>query len=827
MRGGLGPPLMAFWRRWRGQRAAISRRGNQEEAGRYCALAMRILITNVQLASRTGTEIVVRDLDAEFRRRGHEVCVYTPTAGSLAEEMAANGATVVRCVDDVAFVPDVIHGHHHSPTMETIARFPTSSAVFVCHDRRQADDVPPVAATIFKYVAVDLNCRERLLVDSGIDPARVELIHNAVDLRRIEARATLPGRPARGLVFSNSARPGGFLDSIRSACELSGIELHELGAGIGRASAEPEEELCKADVVFAKARCAIEAMAAGCAVILVDQLGLGSLVTSTQFDRLRDWNFGARCLQAAVTPSGVAAELAKYDPADAAIVRDLVRSSADLVVAVDRYEDLYRRAMEAFAARPARAGWVDNVRAMVGRIEALEQLELGGRGALFAAGTIRPALPPTIGSSITVRAQGPKRVEHGGPATWIVEVLNRSHETLASVGPTPVRLSCHWFDDETGDVVVYDGDRVELTAAVLPGTRHAQEMRVCTPSALGRYVAAITLVQETVFWFDQLDPPVVHRCPIEVVPPGSDCVGASTLGDIADVVGAVVVRDAGFSTLGFSSHRLTGMLSYAESRGHLRRAVQNGASAMIVTPELASEVAESVGVVIVDHPARAFERLHHHLISETSFYDDDHLSVIDPSADVDFDARVAPLNVTIGPDCRVEAGAVLSGRVRLGQGVHIGPGVLLGSVGFQNLVDQHGHLGQYVHVGGIDVADGATVLAGVNIARGLFRQNTVIGERSIVGNNSFVSHNVSIGAEVHVGHGAVVNGNVVIGDRAWIGPGCVIANDLTIGARADVALGSVVLDDVAPGERIAGIGAMTRWAALRARASLSGRKERR
>lgn len=48
------------------------------------------------------------------------------------------------------------------------------------------------------------------------------------------------------------------------------------------------------DLVFAKARCALEAMAVGCAVVLCDVGGLGPLVTRAQVQHLRRWNFGRR-----------------------------------------------------------------------------------------------------------------------------------------------------------------------------------------------------------------------------------------------------------------------------------------------------------------------------------------------------------------------------------------------------------------------------------------------------------------------------------------------------------------------------------------------------
>ena len=97
---------------------------------------MHILMTNMQLDHRTGTEIVVRDLNGALRRLGHEVCVYTERPGIISDEIADAGGRVVSSLDDVPFVPDVIHGHHHCTATAAAVRFPSVPMIFVCHDAR-------------------------------------------------------------------------------------------------------------------------------------------------------------------------------------------------------------------------------------------------------------------------------------------------------------------------------------------------------------------------------------------------------------------------------------------------------------------------------------------------------------------------------------------------------------------------------------------------------------------------------------------------------------------------------------------------------------------
>ena len=107
-------------------------------------------------------------------------------------------------------------------------------------------------------------------------------------------------------------------------------------------------------MVFAKARCALEAMAVGTAVVLCDELGMGPLVTSQDFDRLRSFNFGVRTLREPVTQDGIVREISRYDHSDAAEVCRKLRSSASVETAVDAILDVYEEVIAEWRqSRPA------------------------------------------------------------------------------------------------------------------------------------------------------------------------------------------------------------------------------------------------------------------------------------------------------------------------------------------------------------------------------------------------------------------------------------------------------------------------------------------
>ncbi|HEV7787173.1 MAG TPA: glycosyltransferase [Thermoanaerobaculia bacterium] len=316
---------------------------------------LHVLLTNITLGARTGTELYVRDVALGLLRRGHRPAVYTPEAGPIATELRAAAVPVATDVSELTEIPDVIHGHHHQQTMAALLRFPGVPGIFVAHDRVAWHDAPPRFPRIRRYVAVDGANRERLIQEGGIPPEGVEVHFNAVDLARFAARPPLPERPRHALLFSNYAREDTHLPAVREACRRAGLPLDVLGAGVGRPVAAPEEVLGGYDLVFAKGRCALEALAVGAAVVLCDIEGLGPMVTLAQLEELRWWNFGRRALGNPLVPDLVLRQIERYDAADAVAVCRRVRETAGLDLALERLVQLYESVL-AEAAESAAAG---------------------------------------------------------------------------------------------------------------------------------------------------------------------------------------------------------------------------------------------------------------------------------------------------------------------------------------------------------------------------------------------------------------------------------------------------------------------------------------
>lgn len=307
---------------------------------------LRVLITNYRLTRRAGTQLYVLDVALALLKRGHRPVVYSPILGEYAREIRAAAIPVVSDLAAVGDAPHVIHGHQYLPTLTALLAFPGVPALAFCHGWDGWDETPVAFPRIRRYVAVDHTCRDRLVHEHGIPEHRVHVLFNFVDLERFRPRSPLPPRPGRALVFGNSAaerQP--HVAAIQRACAALDLPVDLVGAGSGNASSQPEELLPRYDVVFAKAKSAIEAMAVGTSVILCDTAGTGPLVTSANFDELRNLNFGRRALRDSPTPEVIGRELARYDPADAAAVSNRIRLAAGSDSVADQLVALYEDAI--------------------------------------------------------------------------------------------------------------------------------------------------------------------------------------------------------------------------------------------------------------------------------------------------------------------------------------------------------------------------------------------------------------------------------------------------------------------------------------------------
>jgi len=300
---------------------------------------LRVLITCETLNARGGTELYIRDVALSLLRLGHTPVIYAICPGEVAADIRNMTIPVIDSLGSLAFTPDLIYGQHHLPTMIALQHCADVPAVYVCHDWYGHNAFAPAFPRILRFVAVDVTCRDRLICEDGIEEARVLVLPNSVDINRFGRRPPLPARPRRALVFGNYTRENPHLAALRAACAKRDIELDVVGELMNNAVSNPEETLKHYDLVFAKGRAALEALAVGAAVIVYSGIRfLGPMIRAEDIERLIPLNFGIRAMGDALSPEELAQraahEIDRYDPLDAARATDLVRAQAGQAVAM-------------------------------------------------------------------------------------------------------------------------------------------------------------------------------------------------------------------------------------------------------------------------------------------------------------------------------------------------------------------------------------------------------------------------------------------------------------------------------------------------------------
>jgi hypothetical protein len=309
---------------------------------------LRVLITNNTLAGRAGSELYVRDTALELLKRGHAPVAYSTLLGEVAHELLASRIPVVDDLNKLALAPDVIHGQQHMELMTAVLHFPRVPAIQFIHNSSGWQEKPVRFPRILRYVAVDHACRD-LLLEHRIPEDRTRVLLNFVDLARFKSRRQpLSDTPQRALLFSNYATEETHLPAVREACARANIQLEVVGSQANNATAEPEKILAEYDLVFAKGRSALEAMAVGAAVLLCDFEGSGPMVTMANFSALRPLNFGRRTLSGPLDAAFIVEEIKRYDRGEALRVSETVRASAGHEPVIDELISLYEEVVREF-----------------------------------------------------------------------------------------------------------------------------------------------------------------------------------------------------------------------------------------------------------------------------------------------------------------------------------------------------------------------------------------------------------------------------------------------------------------------------------------------
>jgi hypothetical protein len=313
---------------------------------------MRILITQRKLVHWGGSEMFTIELVKALRQRDHEVVVFCPQPGDLAKVIYPCGGAVKSRLDDIPWQPDIIHGQHHLQAAAALSYFADVPAIYYCHGWEPWVEKVPLHPRIRNYVMMCEWLVAPTAAALDIPRDRITTIPNFVNTKRFSEVRTPPDRPRRALLFGK----GGFTADERlrleRACSEAGMSLDKIGYQYGNPQERPEAFLQEYDLVFAIGRCAMEAIACGCAVIPIIPKQGGELVTPENFDAWIFSNFSPVYGNSAVQihAEWLQRELSKYSRDSVGKVTARLRAEHDLSGGVDKIEEIYLRSIDDYRA---------------------------------------------------------------------------------------------------------------------------------------------------------------------------------------------------------------------------------------------------------------------------------------------------------------------------------------------------------------------------------------------------------------------------------------------------------------------------------------------
>lgn len=302
---------------------------------------MRILIATHHLVHGAGTETYVRTLATALARREHEVTVYSPFAGAVADDIRRSGIPVT---DDIGSLRheffSVAHVHHNVIATQVRATLPDVPIVWLRHGLIPELEQPP---TFVPEVTLAIaRERARALTAEGYE---VSVVTNPIDTDFYAPGRPIRPQPKTAVVITNHLSPFAW-STIEPACRTLDIEVRHVGLPDSPV-ADVREPIDQADIVFAVGRTALEAGSMARAVLIHDHHGCDGWLDRSNYDDAAEFAFsGHRSwrLPSAEELSQLISD--EYSTEKGPEAREVVFEHHALNVVVPELERHYRRAIE-------------------------------------------------------------------------------------------------------------------------------------------------------------------------------------------------------------------------------------------------------------------------------------------------------------------------------------------------------------------------------------------------------------------------------------------------------------------------------------------------
>ncbi|MGZ4257598.1 MAG: hypothetical protein ACXVRE_07540 [Gaiellaceae bacterium] len=282
---------------------------------------MELVLGTMSFSAPGGSETYLLTVAEQLQRLGHEVTLFTVDAGQMAtfaEDRGIRVATSLHALPaacDAALVQDGVVAYRLAE------RYPDTPQVFRAASDLSDLQLPPGLPGVTSAV-VALSERVAARVRRLAAGTPVTRLRQPIDTERFTPASPLATTARRALLLGNYLQ-GERRDAVLSAFAAAGIDAVQVGRPSSFAL-RPERAMWESDIVVAKGRSALEAMACGRAVYVYDRFGSDGWVTPEAYPAMEADNFAGQATAAVADAERVQSDLADYDASMGVVNRDLV-----------------------------------------------------------------------------------------------------------------------------------------------------------------------------------------------------------------------------------------------------------------------------------------------------------------------------------------------------------------------------------------------------------------------------------------------------------------------------------------------------------------------
>jgi Glycosyltransferase Family 4 len=272
---------------------------------------MDIVVAAMALNRPGGVESYVLTIAPHLERLGHEVTLYAPDTGPVADLARERGLRVSAGEHQLPAECDAVLSNDAPSAYDMADRYPRAARGLVVHSGDLDVHLPPRHEAVVSF-AVALNGVVERRLAACADAPPVTRLRQPIDIAHLYPATPPRERPRHVLLLGNRLE-GPARETLADICERGGLTWRQVGL-TGVSDLDPFAAILDADIVVGQGRSALDAMACGRATWIYGPAAGDGWVGTTTYDLLEDDGFRGRATSVVVEAESFAEALAEYSP---------------------------------------------------------------------------------------------------------------------------------------------------------------------------------------------------------------------------------------------------------------------------------------------------------------------------------------------------------------------------------------------------------------------------------------------------------------------------------------------------------------------------------